>query len=114
MYQLILLIPNEVDIVKLDDGWPEFLKSAEQMPGLIQESIIRFDQVIHGTQEYQRIYLFSFPDRNSLENALLSPEGERAGDILHKISAGKITILTGISQSDTLSNIQNYTFTHEE
>ena len=114
MYQLILLIPNGVDPIKFDEGWPDFLKSAEKMPGLIQESIIRFDQVLHGAQEYQRVYLFSFSDRQSLENALLSPEGEKAGETLHKISAGKINILTGIYQSDSLSNFQDYESPLEE
>jgi hypothetical protein len=84
------------------------------MPGLIQETIIRFDQVLHGIQDYQRIYLFNFPDRQSLENALLSPEGQRAGDILHKISAGKIIILTGILHSDSLANFQDYSSPIEE
>ena len=114
MYQLILLVPKDVDLIKFDDGWPDFLKSAERMPGLIQESVIRFDQVLYGTQEYQRIYLFSFADRQSLEKALFSSAGEKSGDILHKISAGKIIILTGIMQSDSLAHIQNHSSNRQE
>ena len=114
MHQLILLVPNDVDLIKFDDGWPDFLKSAEQMPGLIRESVIRFDQVLYGTQEFQRIYLFSFADRQSLENALLSPSGEKSGDILHKISAGKIIILTGIMQSDSITHIKDHSSNRQE
>lgn len=108
MYQLIVLLPTGLDLHRFDEGWPKFLAVAEQMPGLIQESITRFDQVIYGTETVQRIYTFGFPDKKSLEQALISEEGQAAGNLLHLLSGGNITISTGYHQSDTLDRIQSY------
>ena len=108
MYQLIILLPTGLDLHSFDEGWPQFLDIAEQMPGLIQESITRFDQILYGSETIQRIYTFSFHDKKSLENALVSEQGQKAGNLLHFLSGGNITILTGDHQSDTLDRIQSY------
>lgn len=108
MYQLIIFLPAGSDLQSFDEGWPQFLEIAEQMPGLIRESITRFDQVIYGSETIQRMYTFSFKDKKSLERALISEAGQKAGDLLHSLSGGNITILTGDHQSDTLERIQSY------
>ena len=81
-YQLLILIPLSVEIQSFDEGWPDFLKAAEQMPVVIMESVTRIDNCIFGQNFLRRIYSFSFEDRSSLENALVSPSGEKAGEIL--------------------------------
>ncbi len=108
MYQLIILLPTGLDLHAFDEGWPQFLAVAEQMPGLIQESITRVDRVLFGSDIFQRFYTFGFPDKKSLELALISEEGQKAGNLLHVLSGGNITITTGFHQSDTLNRIQSY------
>ena len=108
MYQLIILLPAGLDLQAFDEGWPQFLEMAERLPGMIRESITRFDQVIYGSENIQRMYTFSFPDKKSLESALVSESGQKAGNLLHELSGGNITILTGDHQSDTLERIQSY------
>ena len=108
MYQLIILLPAGLDLHSFDEGWPQFLELAESLPGLIRESITRFDQVIYGSENIQRMYTFGFPDKKSLESALVSESGQKAGNLLHNLSGGNITILTGDHQSDTLERIQSY------
>jgi hypothetical protein len=108
MYQLILLIPTSVDINAFDQVWPSFLEAAEQMPGLIRESVSRIDQVIFGQDYFQRIYTFSFPDKNSLEKALVSKNGEKAGRIIHDLTGGKVTLVTADYQEDSLQNIHSF------
>jgi hypothetical protein len=107
MYQLILLIPTFVDLNEFDEAWPSFLEAAEQMPGLIRESVSRIDQVIFGQDYFQRIYTFSFPDKNTLEKALVSKTGEKAGRIIHDLTGGKVTLVTAHYQEDSLQNIQS-------
>ncbi len=107
MYQLILLIPTFVDLNEFDEAWPSFLEAAEQMPGLIRESVSRIDQVIFGQKYFQRIYTFSFPDKNTLEKALVSKTGEEAGRIIHDLTGGKVTLVTAYYQEDSLQNIQS-------
>jgi hypothetical protein len=108
MYQMVIILPATLDLKKFDEGWPEFLEKAEQMPGLIQESVTRFDQVLFGEGNIQRFYSFSFNDRESLEQALTTEVGEKAGNILHIISNGNITILSGEYQTDTMNRINSF------
>lgn len=108
-YQLIILIPLTVEIQAFDEGWPEFLQSAEKMPGLIMESVIRIDNCLYGQNFLRRMYSFSFEDKSSLEKALISPPGEKAGDILHRITQGNLILLSGEYKQDSLENIREIT-----
>jgi len=109
MYQLVLLIPTSVNLEKFDETWPSFLKVAEQMPGLIKESVSRVDQLIYGSEFISRIYTFTFPDQESLEKALVSNPGERAGQLIHDLTDGKVILLTARYQEDFLNHIQSFT-----
>lgn len=111
MHQLLLLLPLSVDIQAFDQGWPAFLENAEKMPGLIKESITRIDRCLYGQNYLQRIYCFYFEDQASLEEALLSPPGEKAGRILHQITGGDLILLNGEVKEDTLDNIQSLSST---
>lgn len=106
-YQLLILIPITVEIQSFDEGWPEFLNAAESMPGLIKESIIRIDNCIYGQNFLRRIYSFSFENPEALKNALLSSPGEKAGDVLHRITQGNLILLSGEYQEDMLENIRD-------
>jgi hypothetical protein len=108
MYQMVIILPSTLNLKTFDEGWPEFLKLAEQMPGLIRESVTRFDQVLFGSSDVQRLYTFSFSDRQSLEQALTTEVGEKAGNLLHTISNGSLTILAGDYQTDTLDRINSF------
>ncbi len=107
MYQLLLLIPLNVDLQTFDEGWPTFLEKAEQMPGLIRESVTRIDRCLFGQNYLQRIYCFYFEDQPALEKALLSPPGEEAGRILHEITGGNLILLNGEVKEDSLDHIQS-------
>ena len=109
MYQLLVLIPVSVDINSFDEYWPSFLETAEKMPGLIKESVSRIDQCLYGQNHIRRIYSFSFKDKSSFEQALLSSAGEKAGDIIHEITAGLVILLGGDYQEDSLDRITSLT-----
>lgn len=113
MYQLLVLIPISVDINSFDKYWPSFLETAEKMPGLIKESISSIDKCLYGQNQIRRIYSFSFKDKSSFEKALLSSAGEKAGDILHEITAGMVILLSGSYQEDSLDRIKSLSSTIE-
>lgn len=108
MYQLILLIPTSVDIKSFDEEWPSFLEAIEQMPGLLRESVSRIDQLLYGQENFHRIYTFSFPDQKSLEKALVSAPGEKAGKLIHDLTEGKVTLMTAEFQEDSLDHIKSF------
>lgn len=108
MYQLLILIPISVDINTFDQGWPEFLKEAEGMEGMIRESVSRIDRSIYGQNYIQRIYSFQFRDRHTFEQALISPPGQKAGKIIHELTGGDVLLISGSFQEDSISRIQSW------
>ncbi|MFO8035057.1 MAG: hypothetical protein R6U57_00290 [Anaerolineales bacterium] len=108
MYQLVLLIPREVDESAFDESWPVFLKHVENMPGLIRETAGLVEDVVYGKDSIRRIYTFSFPDKEALYQALSSEPGEKAGETIHKLTGGQITILITHHREDQLENIRTY------
>jgi hypothetical protein len=110
---MVIILPESLDLNQFDKGWPAFLKLAEKMPGLIQESVTRIDQVLYGSEKIQRIYTFSFQDRQSMEQALTTGVGEEAGKILHQITNGEISILAGANLTDNLDRIHSFSATQE-
>jgi hypothetical protein len=114
MYQLLILIPITVNITSFDEGWPDFLEAAESMDGLIRESVNRIDRCIYGQNNIRRIYSFTFQDKSSFEEALLSPPGEKAGSIIHTLTGGDVILLGGSLQEDTLDRIQYWEEKNED
>ncbi len=108
MYQLLILLPISVNINTFDEGWPEFLETAESMEGLIRESVCRVDRCIYGQNNIQRIYSFIFKDKPSFEKSLLSPPGEKAGKIIHELTGGEVILLSGPLNEDTLDRIKSW------
>ena len=92
MYKLIIIFEESGGGVE----WQQFLKLAEQMPGLRRETITRPDRLISGKPETMpaMIHELIFDSRESLESALSSPEGRTAGQFLQSYAGGQVTILT--------------------
>jgi hypothetical protein len=108
MYQLVLLIPQEVDESGFDQSWPVFLNHAENMPGLIRETTGLVEDVLYGKDAFRRIYTFTFPDKEALHQALASEPGEKAGQLIHELTGGQITILITHHREDHLEHIRSY------
>jgi len=105
MYKLIILIPPNVDENSLDEVWPEFLHHAEQMPGLVRESVAHVREIIYGRKMFTRVYEFFFLDKETLYRSLTSPHGERAGQLIHEMTQGRATILAAEHREDETENI---------
>lgn len=100
MHTLLLLIPPSVDWQRFDQGWPDFLHQAEQMPGLIREGVFQVQNSLTGQEPFHRIYSFHFADHDDLITAMTSPPGKQASQIIHQITGGKAVILTGKTRED--------------
>ena len=104
MYKLMVLIPSNVDEAALDEAWPEFLHHAEQMPGLLRESVTHVRELFYGREIISRVYEFFFPDKAALLRAMTSPHGEKAGQLIHEMTKGRATILAAEHSEDELEN----------
>ncbi|MQC25875.1 MAG: hypothetical protein DWG76_00280 [Chloroflexi bacterium] len=108
MYKLIILIESEAIREELERRWPEFLAVAEQMPGLLRETTSRVDRVVHGGYGAQLVHELFFESLKAAAEAMGSPEGERAGQLLQEISGGKVSLLLADHTQDELSNIRRH------
>lgn len=108
MYKLVILIEPQPDWQEFERVWPEFLKLAEKMPGLIRETTSPVDQLLHGHYHVAMIHELYFDSMETAKQAMASPEGEEAGKRLQIITAGNVTLLFTDHLEDELENIQEH------
>lgn len=93
MYKLVILIEPQDHPADFDSQWPAFLAAAERMPGLRREVTSRVDRVLHGSFQAHLLHELYFDSLTAAGQAMGSPEGQQAGQILQQISGGKVTLL---------------------
>ncbi|MEX2144219.1 MAG: hypothetical protein WD740_06465 [Anaerolineales bacterium] len=108
MYKLVILIHPQDHSAEFDQRWPEFLAKAERMPGLRREVTARVDRVLHGTAAAHLIHELHFSSLTAATDAMASPEGQSAGQLLQEISGGKLTLLLADHLQDELSHIHRH------
>ncbi len=108
MYKLIILIPPPFDNGAFYEQWPQFLHAAEQMPGLVRESSVHPHAHVFGPYRLEILHELYFESLTDLEAALLSPEGQAAGDLLQRITNRRVTLLIAEHKEDSLERIRSF------
>ena len=105
MHKLVILIEPPEDYAAFDETWPKFLHVAERMPGLRRESTSRVDSVLYGSVDCTIIHELYFDSLAAIQEAMSSPEGRAAGELLQQMTAGRMTLLYADHKEDNLENI---------
>lgn len=108
MHKLVILIEPPEDYADFEETWPQFLHLAERMPGLRRESTSRVDGVLYGSVDYAIIHELYFDSLVAIQEAMSSPEGQAAGELLQRMTAGRMTLLYADHKEDNLENILKY------
>ena len=108
MYKLMIVIPPNIISPEFDAGWPEFLHQAESMPGLQREVTVRVSGSLYGTQEIDTVHELYFESLADLQNAMSSPAGLAAGQIIQQLTQGKMTLLIAEHREDNIENLRRY------
>ena len=108
MYKLVILIEPQLDILRFEDAWPQFLKHAEQMPGLIRETTSQVDRVLAGNCVAEKIHELYFESMEAALEAMASPEGQAAGAVLQAITGSQMTLILAHHLEDELEHIKRY------
>lgn len=108
MYKLVILVEPREDSAHFDSHWPLFLAEVERMPGLRREVTGRVDRVLYGNYPVHIIHELYFDTLKAAADAMGSPQGERAGQILQEISSGKVTLLLADHLQDDLAHIRRH------
>jgi hypothetical protein len=78
------------------------------MPGLIKEAKSSIHSRLTGSLEVSMIFELFFKSFDKLKEAMASPEGAAAGQMLQTITDGNVTLLYSDHLEDDLKNIQSY------
>ena len=105
MKKLIILVETPEDLNTFDDLWPQFLHHAERMPGLHREATSRIDSVLFGNSSYYLIHELFFDSLQAIQAAMISDSGQSAGEVLQRMTAGRMTLLMADHKEDDMENI---------
>jgi uncharacterized protein (TIGR02118 family) len=108
MHKLVIMIEPPEDETIFHEFWPKFLHVAEQMPGLVKEATSQVDRVLFGDYHCAFIHEMFFDSYSSIQQAMSSPPGQAAGEVLQKMTGGKMTLLLADHTEDDLENIRSH------
>ena len=114
MYKLVILIEPLENQSLFEEEWSQFLRWAEQMPGLRREVTSRVSQVLFGENPCMLIHELHFDSPKIARVALASLQGVRAGKTLQKITQGRVTLYLADHLEDSLENIRTMTQKRDE
>ncbi len=106
MYKLLILIEPLGDWLKFEQDWPQFLAYAEKMPGLRREITSPVDRLLHGHYHVAMMHELYFDSMEAAKQAMASPEGVAAGQLLQTITGGRVTLLFADHLEDEPKNFQ--------
>jgi uncharacterized protein (TIGR02118 family) len=109
MHKLVILIEPPDDWAVFDEAWPEFLHSAESMPGLCREATSRVDSFLYGERAFALMHELFFDTLEDAQRAMLSDQGRQTGKILQEISRGRMTLFFADHKEDDLDNLRKFT-----
>lgn len=108
MVKLVILIEPVDDRAKFEAGWPQFLHSAEEMPGLQREATSQVDAMLYGNSSYILMHELFFESQETAQQAMSSASGQAAGRILQQISGGKLVLFFADYKEDNIENLRRY------
>jgi hypothetical protein len=106
MHKLVIIITVPPDDDLFDLHWPEFLRLAEEMPGLVRETTSRINFKVYGDLSPRIIHELHFISLQTLEAAMQSDAGVNAGTVLQRITGGQFTLLFADHLEDDLQNLR--------
>ncbi len=93
MYKMTLLFRKPEDPDLFEEQWTNnFLPAAEELPGIRRIAVCHVAGEPSGISDYYRMHEFYFDDRESLDRALNSDKGVRAGQALMTFGSDITTI----------------------
>jgi uncharacterized protein (TIGR02118 family) len=94
VHKLILLFHTPNDVERFEHRWShEFVPAAEALPDVRRVAISRIQGSLSPESSVYLIHELCFDDRQSLEQAMASPQGQRAGKLLVSIAGESVDVL---------------------
>lgn len=108
MHKLVILIDALSEENAFAELWPQFLQFAERMPGLIREATCHVEHNLYGSCRATLIHELYFDSADAVQEAMSSPEGRAAGELLQRMTGGQMSLLITAHLEDELENIRKH------
>ena len=108
MHKLVILIDQLDDEAQFDEMWPEFLHVSERMPGLKREATCRVENILYGAHQPALLHELFFESLEDIQKALSSDEGRRAGELLQRMTGGRMSLFIADHKEDEIENIRRF------
>ncbi len=108
MYKLVILVEQLQDETQFNEMWPEFLHVSERMPGLIMEATCRVESTLYGSYQPALLHELFFESVDDIKKAMISPEGRTAGELLQRMTGGRMSLIIADHKEDNIENIRRF------
>ena len=108
MHKLVILIDQLDDEAQFDEMWPEFLHVSERMPGLKREATCRVENILYGAHQPALLHELFFESLEDIQKALSSDEGRSAGELLQRMTGGRMSLFIADHKEDDIENIRRF------
>jgi hypothetical protein len=108
MHKLVILIEPLPNLEEFHALWPEFLRHAESMPGLVKEAASQVEKSLFGERIYSYMHELYFNSLSDLQRALSSPAGQAAGHTLHRITRDHLVLFIAETKEEDAENLVRY------
>lgn len=108
MHKLVILIDQLNDEARFDEMWPEFLHVSERMPGLKREATCRVENNLYGVHQPAMLHELFFESLEDIQKALSSAEGRSAGELLQRMTGGRMSLFIADHKEDDIENIRRF------
>jgi uncharacterized protein (TIGR02118 family) len=108
MHKLVILVELPQDSSTFEETWPQFLHLSERMPGLLREATCHVEYVLFGDYQPALLHELYFESVEAIQQAMGSPEGQAAGEILQRMSGGRLSLFIADHKEDDLENIRKF------
>ena len=112
MHKLVVFIEQLGNEAQFDEMWPEFLHIAERMPGLRREATCRVEDTLYGSFQPVLLHELYFESVDDIHKAMSSPEGRAAGEILQRLTGGRMSLFIADHKEDNIENLRRYQQNH--
>ena len=108
MVKLVILIEPFDDWQLFEESWPQFLHYAEEMPGLQREASSQINTMLYGESSFVQMHELFFESEAAAQQAMTSTSGKAAGQLLQKMTGGKMVLFFADYKEDDIENLRQY------
>lgn len=95
MVKFVVCFKHPADASAFETVYQNFLALCERIPELMRQQVVHVLGAPQGKANYYRILELYFSDQDTLQTALLTPQGQEAGSELTRFESGSLEIYYG-------------------